>query len=345
MQTMTLGRTGLVISRTGFGALPIQRVSFEEAAALLNRALDGGIRYIDTARAYTDSEEKIGRAISHRRGEFFIATKTHAKTAEGFWKDLKTSLRLLNTETIDVYQFHNPPFVPMPGGEDGLYDAAVEARRQGRIRFIGITQHSIERAEQAVESGLYDTLQYPFNHLATDREVALVRRCQEKNVGFVAMKALSGGLVTDARIPYAYLSQFSGAVPIWGFQHMWELEQVLGFSREDAVMTDEIRALIEKDRSELVGAFCRSCGYCLPCPAGIPIQNANRMKQLLGRAVWQNYVTPQWQKDMERIEDCIHCGACAKRCPYELKPYETLPGQLAFYRQFVKEHCSDPSQQ
>lgn len=340
MEKMILGRTGLEISRTGFGALPIQRVSFEEAGALLNRALDGGVTYIDTARAYTDSEEKIGRAISHRRGEYFIATKTHAKSAESFWKDLETSLRLLNTDCIDVYQFHNPPFVPVPGGADGLYDAALKAREQGKIRFIGITQHSIERAEQIVESGLYDTLEYPFNHLATEREVALVRRCGEKNVGFVAMKALSGGLVTDARIPYAYLSEFENVVPIWGFQQMWELEQVLGFSENPVPMTDELRALIAKDRTELVGGFCRSCGYCLPCPANIPIPNANRMKQLLGRAVWQGYVTPEWQANMARIEDCIHCGACAKRCPYELKPYETLPGQLAYYREFVKTHQS-----
>lgn len=338
MKKFILGRTGLEISRTGFGALPIQRVTFEEAAQLLNRALDAGITYIDTARMYTDSEEKIGKAISHRRSEYYLATKTHAKTAEGFWKDLETSLSLLNTDCIDVYQFHNPPFVPMPGGEDGLYDAAVKAREMGKIRFIGITQHSIERAEIAVNSGLYDTIQYPFNHLATEREVALVKLCKEKNVGFVGMKALSGGLVTDARIPFAYLSEFDNVVPIWGFQKMWELEQVLGFSETPIEVTDEIRELIAKDRAELVGGFCRSCGYCLPCPVGIPIQNANRMKQLLGRAVWQDYVTPEWQANMAKIDDCIQCGECAKRCPYQLKPFETLPGQLAFYREFIKSH-------
>lgn len=338
MQKMILGRTGLEISRTGFGALPIQRVTFDEADALLNRAVDGGISYIDTARAYTDSEEKIGHALSNRRSAFYIATKTHAKKAADFERDLETSLRLLKTDVIDVYQFHNPPFVPVPGGEDGLYDAAVRARQAGKIRFIGITQHSIERAEQAVESGLYDTLQYPFNHLATDREIALVRRCREKNVGFVAMKALSGGLVTDARLPFAWLSQFDHVVPIWGFQRMQELEQLLDLSEHPVELTDEISRQIEKDRRELVGAFCRSCGYCMPCPAGIQINQANRMKQLLGRAVWQDYVTPYWQREMERIEDCIHCGACATRCPYELKPYETLPGQLAFYRAFVKAH-------
>ena len=341
MQKTILGRTGLNVSRTAFGALPIQRVTFDEASALLNRALDGGVNYIDSARAYTDSEEKIGHAIAHRRGETFLATKTHAKTADAFWRDLETSLKNLRTDVIDVYQFHNPPFLPVPGGEDGLYDAALKARAEGKIRFIGITEHSIDIAEEAVRSGLYDTLMFPFNHLATEREERLVRACAEANVGFICMKALSGGLVTDARIPYAYLKQYPNAVPIWGFQQMWELEQVLGFESQDIELDDSIRAQIAKDRSELAGAFCRSCGYCLPCPANIPIPNANRMKQLLGRAVWQNFVTPQWQEQMERIENCIRCGACAKRCPYGLKPYETLPGQLAYYREFVRAHADD----
>ncbi|MBR1561051.1 MAG: 4Fe-4S dicluster domain-containing protein, partial [Clostridia bacterium] len=149
---------------------------------------------------------------------------------------------------------------------------------------------------------------------------------------------LSGGLVTNARIPFAYLSQFDGIVPIWGFQHMHELEEVLAYAENPPELDEATRQLIEADRRELVGAFCRSCGYCLPCPAGIPIHNANRMRQLLERSPWRNWVTPQWQADMEKIENCIHCGACAKRCPYGLKPYETLPTQLAFYREFVKTH-------
>ena len=338
MEKMILGRTGLEISRSGFGALPIQRVSFEEAARLLNRALDAGINYIDTARAYSDSEAKIGAGIGNRRNEFFIATKTHAKTGEALKKDLETSLREMKTDVIDVYQFHNPGFVPVPGGEDGLYDAAVQARREGKIRFIGITQHSIERAFQAVNSGLYDTMEYPFNHLSTERDRELVRLCGEKNVGFVAMKALSGGLVTDARLPFVFLREYANVVPIWGFQKMEELNQIIDMEQNPPVRTDEIDRLIERDRRELSGAFCRSCGYCLPCPADIKIPQANRMMQLLGRAVWQNYVTPEWQREMEKIEDCVHCGACAKRCPYGLKPYESMREQLKGYREFVKTH-------
>ncbi len=338
MEKMILGRTGLEISRSGFGALPIQRVSFEEAARLLNRALDAGINYIDTARAYSDSEAKIGAGVGNRRSEFFIATKTHAKTGEALKKDLETSLRELKTDVIDVYQFHNPGFVPVPGGEDGLYDAAVQARREGKIRFIGITQHSIERAFQAVNSGLYDTMEYPFNHLSTECDRELVRLCSEKNVGFVAMKALSGGLVTDARLPFVFLREYANVVPIWGFQKMEELNQIIDMEQNPPARTDEIDRLIERDRRELSGAFCRSCGYCLPCPADIKIPQANRMMQLLGRAVWQNYVTSEWQREMEKIENCVHCGACAKRCPYGLKPYESMREQLKGYREFVKTH-------
>ena len=339
MEYFTLGRTGLSVSRTGFGALPIQRVSFEEAGALLNRALDGGVNYIDTARAYSDSEEKIGRAIGHRRQEYVIATKSGAKDAATLRKHLEQSLRLLQTECIDIYQFHNPGFVPKPGGTDGPYDEAVKARHEGKIRFISITNHSLERATEAVESGLYDTVQYPFNHLATEDEIALVRRCEEKNVGFICMKALSGGLITHARLPFAWLRQFPNAVPIWGVQRMHELEELLGYAENPPALDEAALAEIEKDRAELAGAFCRGCGYCMPCPAGIQINNANSITQLLLRSPWRSWVTPEWQAEMEKIENCIHCGACEKRCPYGLKPYETLREHLAFYREFVKEHA------
>ncbi len=338
MDKFIFGHTGLEISRTGFGMLPLQRISFDDARALLRRAYDAGVTFFDTARAYSDSEEKFGYSLADVRKNLVLATKTGAKNADEFWKHLETTLKNCRTDWVDIYQFHNPGFVPVPGGEDGLYDAALEAKKQGKIRFISITQHSIDRAFEAVNSGLYDTLQYPFNHLASDRDIELVRLCEEKGVGFIAMKALSGGLVTDAELPFAYIRQFENVVPIWGFQRMGELEQVLGFSENPPALDDALKARIEKDRKELVGAFCRSCGYCLPCPANIPIQNANRMEQLLTRSPYKNWITPEWQEAMERIEDCTKCGACAKRCPYELKPFETMPQQLKFYREFVKAH-------
>ena len=338
MRKITLGRSGLIVTKTAFGALPIQRLSVDDAVSLVRKAFEKGINYFDTARAYTDSEKKLGIAFEGVRDQVVISTKSAAKNASDFERDLDTSLKMLKTDYVDIIQFHNPPFVPVPGGEDGLYEAAQRAKADGRVRHIGITQHSIERAEFIVDSELYETLQYPFNHLATEREIAMVKRCAEKNVGYIAMKAMSGGLFPNARVPFAYLNQFDHVAPIWGMQRESELDEIIALDENPPAVDAEIAAQIEKDRRELAISFCRGCGYCLPCPAGIPINNANRMTQLITRSPWQPYVTPEWQANMERIENCIHCGACAKRCPYELKPYETLPGHLAFYREFVKTH-------
>lgn len=337
MKTTILGQTGLTVSSTAFGCLPLQRASKGDAVKLLQQAYHGGITFFDTARAYSDSEEKIGIALSDVRDEIVISTKTTAQNATAFWKDLHTSLSKLKMDSIDIYQFHNPSYVPMPGGQDGLYDAALEAKAKGLIRHIGITQHSLALAQEAVRTGLYETMQYPFNHLASDEEIAFVETCKQENVGFICMKALSGGLITDAAIPFVFLRQYENAVPIWGFQYAWELEQLLSLEKNPPVLDDAIQARIADDRQSLVGSFCRSCGYCLPCPAGIPIHNANRMKQILTRMPPDQWLTPENQTDMERIADCTKCGLCEKRCPYGLKPYENLPDHLAFYRDFLQQ--------
>lgn len=190
MSMVTLGSTGICVNKNGFGALPVQRVTKEDAVYLLRKAYDGGIRFFDTARAYSDSEEKLGAAFEGMREKVFISTKTMAKDVEGFWKDLETSLSLLKTDYIDIYQFHNPSFCPKPGDGTGLYEAMLEAKAQEKIRHIGITNHRMSVAEEIIESGLYETLQFPFCYLATDREKALVQGCKEKNIGFIAMKAL-----------------------------------------------------------------------------------------------------------------------------------------------------------
>lgn len=338
MRTTTLGRTGLQVTNNAFGCLPIQRISMEDAGNMLRRAVDAGITFFDTARAYSDSEAKIGNALADVREKIVIASKTMAKNADGLWRDLEASLDALRTGYIDVYQFHNPDFVPRPGGVDGLYDAVLDAKRQGKIRHIGISQHSLDLAEEAVRSGLYDTLQFPFNHLATEREMALMELCRTENVGFICMKALSGGLITDAAVPFSFFRQYENPVPIWGFQHMWELEQLIGLEQNPPVLDAEMIRKIEEDRKELSGTFCRGCGYCLPCPVGIPIDMANRMSQMITRSPSAKLMTQDWQAKMERIADCTQCGACHAHCPYGLKPYETLPEHLTFYRAYVAEH-------
>ena len=262
MTTVTLGSTGITVNRNGFGALPVQRVSVEEAGRLLRKAFENGIRFFDTARSYSDSEMKIGLALSDVREHLYIATKTPSTTVEGFWKDLETSLSWLKTDYIDVYQFHNPAFCPKPGDGTGLYEAMLEAKAQGKIRHIGITNHRLAVAEEAVDSGLYETLQFPFSYLASE-------------------------------------------------------------------------TFIEAERVSLAGDFCRGCGYCMPCPAGIEINQCARMSLLLRRSPAANWLTPAWQEKMEKIEDCLHCGQCMKRCPYGLQTPDLLRRNLEDYRTFL----------
>ena len=336
MQTVTLGRTGIVAQKNGFGALPIQRVSADYAGMLLKKALAAGVNFFDTARSYSDSEEKIGLALSQDREKFYLATKTPSTTVEGFWQDLETSLRLLKTDYIDVYQFHNPAFCPKPGDGTGLYEAMLEARDQGKIRFIGITNHRLHVAEEAAASGLYDTLQFPFCYLATDRDIALVNLCKEKGVGFISMKGLSGGLITNAAAAYAWQASFDNALPIWGVQREEELDQFLSFIENPPAMEDpEIQATIEKDRKELIGNFCRACGYCMPCPAGIVINQCARMSQLIRRSPSAGWLTPESQAMMRKINDCLECGQCKSKCPYGLDTPTLLKQNLEDYENIL----------
>lgn len=318
MSTITLGATGLTVEQTGFGALPIQRIGKDEAVALLRRAYDGGVRYFDTARAYSDSEEKLGAAFAGMWDRVVIATKTMAQTGEELERDLETSLRTLKTDCIDVYQLHNPDFCPRPGGADGLYDALLRAKQAGKIRHIGITNHSLAVAREAVDSGLYATLQYPFSYLCTDDELALVRRCREKGMGFVAMKALAGGLLTDSATAAAWMLRQEGVLPIWGVQHGWELEEFLSYIDAPPALTPEREALIARDRAELQGEFCRGCGYCMPCPQGIEISACARSSLMLRRAPTSIMLSDDGRAKMEKIRDCVQCGQCSARCPYGL---------------------------
>ena len=335
MLTVTLGKTGITSPKNAFGALPVQRVSEEYAAMLLRKAYDAGIRFFDTARAYSDSEKKIGLALSDVRDKIFIATKTMATTVDGFWDQLETSLELLKTDYIDIYQFHNPSFCPKPGDGSGLYEAMLEAKEQGKIRHIGITNHRLSVAEEAVKSGLYETLQFPFCYLATDKDVELVKLCKEHNVGFIAMKALSGGLITKSDAAYAWLAQYDNVLPIWGVQRESELDEFLSYMDNPPELTAELSAIIEKDRSELIGSFCRGCGYCMPCPVGIEINNCARMAQLIRRSPSANWLTEDYQKKMLNIENCIGCGHCKSKCPYGLDTPELLKQNLADYKDIL----------
>lgn len=318
MAKVTLGKTGITVEKNSFGALPIQRISKDEAVRLLRKAYEHGITFYDTARYYTDSEEKLGAAFAGVREKVIIATKTGAADAEGFWKELHASLHNLRTDYVDLYQFHNPAFCPRPGDGTGLYEAMLEAKEKGMVRHIGITNHRLSIAHEAVESGLYETLQFPFCYLATEKDIELAAKCREAGMGFIAMKALSGGLITNSAAAYAFLAQYDHVLPIWGVQREEELDEFLSYVDNPPEMTRELASVIARDREELLGDFCRGCGYCMPCPVGIEINNCARMSLLIRRSPSAAQLTPAAREKMKKIEECLHCGRCKSKCPYGL---------------------------
>ena len=318
MKTIPLGSTGLTVTKTAMGCLPVQRCDMDYGVKLIRAAYEGGIRYFDTANSYTDSEEKLGLALADVRDQVVISTKSQARNKAGVLAHIENSLKMLRTDHIDLFQFHNVPEMPDPNDPDGAFAGALEAKNRGWIDHIGVTTHRVGVAEECIESGLFETLQFPFSYISSERDLALADKCKAAGMGFIAMKGLAGGLLTNARACHAFMKGYDNVVPIWGIQRMEELEK--------------------KDRQELAGSFCRSCGYCMPCPVGIEIRNCARMDRLLRRSPWKQYFTPAWQEKMNRIEDCLGCRQCASRCPYGLDTPNLLKYMLKDYRAFYAEH-------
>ena len=341
MEKIRLGKTDLMVTKASFGALPIQRISREDAVKLVRRAYEAGINYFDTANAYTDSEEKLGEALHDVRQNVVISTKSAGKDKKTVQAHIEQSLRSLRTDYIDLFQFHNPAELPDINDPDGPFAAALEAKEKGYIRHIGITNHRLKVAHAAIDSGNFETLQFPFCYLATEKDLELVELCRQHDMGFIAMKGLSGGLLNNAEACYAFMRQHPTVVPIWGIQHEWELDQWLDLVKRDPHLTPELQAVIDHDRKELAGDFCRSCGYCLPCTVGIDIPQAARMAQLLRRSPYQPYMSDEWHAKMRKIEDCIHCDVCRSRCPYGLDTPALLQKQLVDYDAFYAAHHND----
>jgi len=335
MDKVTLGSTGIVVNKNGFGALPIQRISDSEAVALLRKACQSGIDFYDTARGYSDSEKKIGMALSGERSNICIATKTSAASPDTFREHLETSLSMLSTGYIDIYQFHNPPFCPKPGDDSGLYDAMLEAKAEGKIRHIGITCHRIDIAREAAESGLYETIQYPTSYLSSPEELDFIGSCGKKNIGVIAMKALSGGLITDSAAAYAFLARFSHVIPIWGIQRESELDEFIAFHDAPPSLDERAKRVIERDKAELSGDFCRGCGYCMPCPVNINVSISARMSQLMKRSPESFYLMDEWKESMKRVNDCINCGHCKDNCPYGLDAPKLMRDSWAEYKKLL----------
>lgn len=338
MRKVLLGRTKIEATCQSFGALPIQRTHEDEAVKILQRAYDGGINFYDTARAYSNSEEKIGKAFTpSMRQNIYIATKSNKTTKDAFLEDIQTSLKLLNTDYVDILQAHNIKEVINIEDENSAYAGLIEAQKRGYCRFIGITSHRLEVAEASVDTDLYDTVQFPMSYLSNENDIALIKRAKDKNVGLIAMKALAGGAITSGRAAAAFMELHPSLLPIWGVQHMHEVEEFIDILNNPTGMTDELASLIAKDKTELSGNFCRACGYCKPCTAApeLELNMAMRMYLNLRRLPPENFLTEYWQKQMMLIEKCIDCGVCKTRCPYGLDVPKIIRENLIDY----KENC------
>ena len=241
-----------MVTKTSFGALPIQRDDFPTAIRILRKAFDAGINYYDTARFYTDSEEKLGAAFSDVRKEVIISSKSMGNTKQEVIDHCMQGLRNIKSDYFDLYQLHNPSSLDYED-PDGPLAGLLELKKKGYVRHIGITNHSPKMAVEAIESGVFETLQFPFSYLSGEVEDDLLRRCKEKDMGFIAMKALSGGLVGNVPAAFAFIREYDNVVPIFGIQHEWELDEFIALDANPPKMDAEMRAVIAKDRKELAG--------------------------------------------------------------------------------------------
>ncbi len=319
MKYVTLGKTGLKVSKLGFGGIPIQRIEKDEMPALVDALIDAGINYIDTARGYTVSEEYIGAAIEGRRDKFILATKSMARDKAGMERDIGISLGNLRTDHIDLYQVHNPSMeqldtVLAPGG---ALEALMEAKAAGRIRHIGITAHSVKVFERALELDWVETIMFPFN-IVESQCAELLPKCREKNIGFIAMKPLAGGAIEDAEAAIRFIATNEFVtIAIPGMYTPEEVEKNTA-AMYDAPLTEAELARIEKVRSELTGNFCRRCNYCAPCTVGISIPNVFLFAGYLERYGLADWAKGRYATLKVKASACIGCGECEKRCPYGL---------------------------
>lgn len=331
-----LGKTGLIVTRIGFGGIPIQRCTEDEAVAIVRKALDLGINFIDTSRAYSTSEERIGKAVAGRpRESVILATKSLKRTREEIQKDLETSLKNLKTPYVDLYQFHqvaDPKDLAKVLDPGGPMAVVQEAKRAGVIRHIGITSHSMDTAREAVRSGRFETLMYAFNFITPEVAAELLPLCRERNVGLIAMKPLSGGMVDNVGIAFKYLLQFADVLPIVGIQRLEEIDPILRIVNGPLEMSPAEAAEMERIRRQLGSRFCHRCDYCQPCTENIQLSSIFHMRSMWRRFPPERVFAEPMQKLMEQAVACSDCGKCEERCPYNLPIRQMLKEESSWYR-------------
>jgi predicted aldo/keto reductase-like oxidoreductase len=339
VKTTRLGKTGLRVSRIGFGGIPIQRLTENEAVSVVSRCIDLGVTFLDTANAYTTSEERIGKAIAGRREELIIATKTGARDKQTALEHLENSLRCLQTDYIDLWQFHNVSTVEAHDeilGPGGAMEAAQEALQAGKVRHVGFSSHSMDMALKMVPSGLFETIQFPFNFVTSEPADELLPLAEEHDVGFIAMKPFAGGMLADATLVIKYLLQFDAVVPDPGIETIEEIEEIVDIVNGAWKLTMQERQAIENFRIQAGTRFCRRCEYCQPCPQGVRISTIMNLPSFLNRFS-EEKLSEGWIADaMQTGENCIECGECEEKCPYHLPIREMIVENIALYeRQFA----------
>jgi predicted aldo/keto reductase-like oxidoreductase len=339
MRKINLGATGMVVSEIGFGGIPIQRLSHDQAVSVVRRCLDLGITFLDTANAYTTSEERIGEGIRGRREDLALATKTQARDGKGVAEHLDLSLERLGVETIDLYQFHcvsteeDYQKVLAPGGP---LDVVRQAQASGLVRHVGMSSHSMEIALRAVQSGQFATIMFPFYFIANEAAQELIPLALEREVGFIAMKPLAGGALDDATLAFKYLRQYPGIFPIPGIERTAEMEEIVAIVEGPTEMTADEQAAMERMRTELGNRFCRRCGYCQPCPQGVSIQALMILDSVVKRMPAADIFSGLAQ-DVKSAEGCIECGECEEKCPYGLPIKEIIQEHIdLFHREMAK---------
>lgn len=326
MKYRVLGKTGLEISRLGFGGIPIQKIDAEGTRALVGELVDKGVNFIDTARGYTVSEEYLGYALEGVRDKFVLATKSMARTKEAMAADIDVSLRNLRTNYIDLYQIHNPSAADLDTvmADGGALEALFEARAAGKIGHIGITLHSVELFRRAIELDWVETVMFPYNLVETQGE-ELIAECERRNIGFICMKPLAGGAIEDARLAMRFiLNNPAVTVVIPGMAEISEIRENASVSSDTSALSEEEIENIEKIRSELGTNFCRRCNYCAPCTAGINISAVFLFEGYYSRYDLKDWAAARYSSLAKTASDCIGCGACESRCPYNLPIREML---------------------
>jgi predicted aldo/keto reductase-like oxidoreductase len=343
MEKIRLGKTGMMVTRLGFGGIPIQRLTESEAVKVVQKCLELGLNYIDTANGYSTSEERIGKAVKGRRKDVVIATKTFPGDAAMVEKNLDLSLKRLDTDYIDLYQFHgvnnketlNRILEP----ENGLYKLFEKFKKAGKIRHIGITSHQMDAAKEQVKTGKFETIMFPFNVITSEPAKELLPLCKQHDVGFIVMKPLAGGMLDDANICFKYLMQFPDVVSIPGIENIHEIEEIYIIFENPNKITAAEKTKTERMIKELGDRFCRRCDYCQPCQKGIPISMVMTFPTFVKRLPPDWYLkNPMMTGQMEKAATCIECGECEARCPFGLPIREMIKENYTMYEKVKAEN-------